>query len=117
MNNKVNKLDPGRAKPIDVTKTGAIRLVKIQNATASNADIKINGNESIEELLEKSKQLKNQPEEMTEEKIDELREIVRVKRVKQDNPKVVIFLLIILLIIIVFFFIFELPWLINMLHK
>jgi len=116
--NSIKKLDPGKAKPIDISKTGAIRLVKVQNATGSKADIKIKGNnKSIEELIEESNKLKNQPEEMTEEKINELRELVKVERVKKDNPVVVVILLIILLIIILFFFIFELPWLINIIQK
>ena len=116
--NSIKKLDPGKAKPIDISKTGAIRLVKVQNATGSKADIKVKGNnKSIEELIEESNKLKNQPEEMTEEKINELRELVKVERVKKDNPVVVVILLIILLIIILFFFIFELPWLINIVQK
>ena len=114
--NTIKKLDPGKAKPIDISKTGALRLVKVQNATGSNADIKAN-NKTIDELIEESNKLKNQPNSINEDTINELRQIVKVERVKKDNPKVVIFLLIILIIIILFFFIFELPWLINMLHK
>jgi hypothetical protein len=87
--NSIKKLDPGKAKPIDISKTGAIRLVKVQNATGSKADIKVKGNnKTIEELIEESNKLKNQPEEMTEEKINELRELVKVERVKKDNPVV-----------------------------
>ncbi len=116
--NSIKKLDPGKAKPIDISKTGALRLVKVQNATGSKADIKVKGNnKTIEELIEESKKLKNKPEELTEETIDELRQIVKVERVKKDNPIVVVVLVIILLIILSVFFIFELPWLINIIQK
>lgn len=116
--NSIKKLDPGKAKPIDISKTGALRLVKVQNATGSKADIKVKGNnKTIEELIEESKKLKNKPEELTEETIDELRQIVKVERVKKDNPIVVVVLVIILLIILSVFFIFELPWLINIMQK
>jgi hypothetical protein len=114
----IKKLDPGKAKPIDISKTGALRLVKVQNATGSKADIKVKGNnKTIEELIEESNKLKHPNGEITEETIDELREIVKVERVKKDSPALIVLLVIILLFILTIFFVFELPWLINIVQK
>ena len=49
------------------------------------------------------------------EKLHEVNDIVKVEKVKKENPKVVLILILVLAVIIIGFFVFELPILVDML--
>ncbi|MCR4580927.1 MAG: hypothetical protein K5666_00220 [Bacilli bacterium] len=126
----VKTLNTGAAKPIAVSSEDALNIARNQNANNHEADITINETKSIDEVINEAKEQNNintsnnlaqtgsnYNQEVNIEKLNEVNDLYYIKKVKKDNPKLVIVLVIILVLIILGFFIFELPYLVELLRK
>lgn len=125
----VKTLNTGAAKPIAVSSDEAIRIARAQNENNHEADIPIEETKTIDEVITSVKEeqvqesapisinANNYNQEVNIQKLNEVNDIVKIKTIKKDNPKIVVILVIILVIIILGFFIFELPYLISLLKK
>ncbi len=121
-------LDAGVAAPIAVTSEQALNIARAQNANNPVADIPLQEKASMEEIQQ---QVNNQTttnnqtfnvnnvdlynQQVNIEKLHEVNDIVKVEKVKKENPKVVLVLILVLALIIIGFFVFELPVLVDML--
>jgi hypothetical protein len=122
-------LDAGVAAPIAVTSEQALEIARAQNANQPKADIPLEESKSVEEIKAQITEVKQVDptqtinvndaqqynQQINVQKLNEINDIVQVKQIKKENPKVVLALILVLAVIILGFFIFELPMLIDML--
>lgn len=122
-------LDAGVAAPIAVTNEQALEIARAQNANQPKADIPLEESKSVEEIKAQITEVKQVDptqtinvndaqqynQQINVQKLNEINDIVQVKQIKKENPKVVLALILVLAVIILGFFIFELPMLIDML--
>ncbi len=120
-------LDAGVAAPIAVTSEQAMNIARAQNANNPVADIPLEEKASMEEIQQQAEQMSKPQtnfnvsnadlynQQVNIEKLHEVNDIVKVEKVKKENPKVVLILILVLAVIIIGFFVFELPILIDML--
>jgi hypothetical protein len=122
-------LDVGVAAPIAVTNEQALEIARAQNANQPKADIPLEESKSVEEIKAQITEVKQVDptqtinvndaqqynQQINVQKLNEINDIVQVKQIKKENPKVVLALILVLAVIILGFFIFELPMLIDML--
>ena len=120
-------LDAGVAAPIAVTSEQAMNIARAQNANNPVADIPLEEKASMEEIQQQAEQMSKPQtnfnvnnadlynQQVNIEKLHEVNDIVKVEKVKKENPKVVLILILVLAVIIIGFFVFELPILVDML--
>ncbi len=123
----VKTLDTGMAKPIPISQNDAINIARAQNENNKEVDIPIEENKTIEETIDSvqeapkvvvTNQINNNANiSIQQEKLNEINDLVKVEKVKKENPKIVLALVLILAVIIIGFFVFELPVIIEMLNK